>query len=165
MTVDSMKMKLNAPFVGVLQVRDRTGLQSPFAIDSTNIFGYNLTSVKGRTFLRTFPLQVHTSIILSNISLFSAAYCQDCLFQFCSPFLIHLLPRSYSLLLHPWTMKSCLSWWFINRTDSLEMNWPYFESEKAKVLSLLGPDAQGEKVSVDDQMIRSSTEGQVCICN
>lgn len=56
MTVDSMKMKLYAPFVGILQVRDRTGLQSPLAIDSTNIFGYNLISVKGRIFLRTFPL-------------------------------------------------------------------------------------------------------------
>lgn len=43
------------------------------------------------------------------------------------------------------------------------MNWLYFESEK--VLSLWGPDAQGEKVLVNDQMIRSSVESQVCTCN
>lgn len=71
MTVDSMKVKLNAPFVRVWQVRNRTHLQSPLAINSTNIFGYNLISVKGRTFLRTFsregPQQQHS---FQHITLF-----------------------------------------------------------------------------------------------
>lgn len=45
------------------------------------------------------------------------------------------------------------------------MNWLYFKSEKTKVLSLWGPDAWGENVFIDNQMIRSSMESQVCTCN
>lgn len=45
------------------------------------------------------------------------------------------------------------------------MNWLYFKSEKSKFLSLWDPDAWGENALVDNQMIRSSMERQMCTCN